>query len=233
MRAVYHSFDSVNSGDHLIITGDAAHHLNVVRVKINEVILLMNGRGSILKGVIQSLSKNQIDIKVEHSEVFQHTHELSLAIANPKKDAFEDILKSAVELGLKHIYPLSSEFSQYDYAPSERIQRVLESALIQSNNPFFPVIHEQQALKNFLNTHQDTLVFFNSQTNPDSAKKALQNSAKTILIGPEGGFSAIEVAEILKYSRVQEIHLSTPIMRAPTAVASSVGYLLAQGNVAK
>ena len=228
MRAVYHSFDSIASGDQLVIIGDAAHHLNVVRVKANETVLLMNGKGSILKGVIQALSKNRVEIKIEHSETFQHTHELSLAVANPKKEAFEDILKSAVELGLKHVYPLSSEFSQYDYASSERIQRVLESALIQSNNPFFPIIHEQQTLKNFLNTHQDTLVFFNSQINPNSAKKEFHNIAKTILIGPEGGFSPNEVAEILKFSQVQEIHLPTPIMRAPTAVASSVGYLLAQ-----
>jgi 16S rRNA (uracil1498-N3)-methyltransferase len=233
LRAVYYSFNNVQEGEVLTITGDAAHHLNVVRVKNNEVILLLNGMGSILRGVIASLSKNQIEIKIEQAESFTYKHELSLAIANPKKDAFEDILKSAVELGLKHIYPLSSDFSQYDYAPSERIQRVLESALIQSNNPYFPVIHEQQTLKNFLNTHQDTLVFFNSQISPDAAKKSIQSAAKTILIGPEGGFSPNEVAEILKFVKVQEIHLPTPIMRAPTAVASSVGYLLASGNVSK
>lgn len=228
MRAVYNNFDHVNSGDHLVITGDAAHHLNVVRVKVQEVILLMNGKGSIVRGEIQSVSKNQIEIKIDHSETFEPKHELSLAIANPKKDAFEDILKSAVELGIRHIYPLSSDFSQYDYAPSERIQRVLESALIQSNNPFFPIIHEQQALKNFLNTHTNTLVFFNSQKALSDKENAIHSKAKTILIGPEGGFSPNEVTEILKFSSVQEIHLATPIMRAPTAVASSVGYLLAR-----
>lgn len=227
MRAVYNNFDHVNSGDNLVITGDAAHHLNVVRVKVQETILLMNGKGSIVRGEVQSVSKNQIEIKIAHAESFKPKHELSLAIANPKKDAFEDILKSAVELGIRDIYPLSSDFSQYDYAPSERIQRVLESALIQSNNPFFPIIHEQQTLKNFLSTHTNTLVFFNSQKSQSDKEKAIHSPAKTILIGPEGGFSPNEVTEILKFSSVQEIHLATPIMRAPTAVASSVGYLLA------
>jgi len=228
LKAVYNDFDFVNSGDNLVITGDAAHHLNVVRVKVQEVILLMNGKGSIVRGEIQSVSKNQIEIKINHAESFEPKHELSLAIANPKKDAFEDILKSAVELGIRHIFPLSSDFSQYDYAPSERIQRVLESALIQSNNPFFPIIHEQQTLKNFLNTHINTLVFFNSQKSLSGKENAIHSTAKTILIGPEGGFSPNEVTDILKFSSVQEIHLATPIMRAPTAVASSVGYLLAR-----
>jgi 16S rRNA (uracil1498-N3)-methyltransferase len=229
LRAVYNDFDHVNSGDNLVITGDAAHHLNVVRVKVQEVILLMNGKGSIVRGEIHSVSKNQIEIKINHAESFEPKHELSLAIANPKKDAFEDILKLAVELGIRHIFPLSSDFSQYDYAPSERIQRVLESALIQSNNPFFPIIHEQQTLKNFLNTHTNTLVFFNSQKSLSNKENVIHSAAKTILIGPEGGFSPNEVTDILKFSSVQEIHLATPIMRAPTAVASSVGYLLASG----
>lgn len=230
MRAVFYSFDSGEIGQVVQVTGDTAHHLNVVRVRANETILLLNGKGSKLTGTVESIQKNQVDIKITHAEEFSSTHELSLAIANPKKDAFEDILKAAVELGLKNIYPLSSDFSQYDYAPSERIQRVLESALIQSNNPFFPIIHSQVTLKEFLSKHQETIVFFNSQINPEQ-KNAIENAAKkTILIGPEGGFSPAEVAAISGYSQTQEIHLPTPILRAPTAVASSVGYLLALKN---
>ncbi len=233
MRAVYNDFNFVDSGDVLIITGDAAHHLNVVRVKVQEVVLLMNGKGSIIHGEIQSISKTQVEIIIQKAMSFEPLHELSLAIANPKKDAFEDILKSAVELGIKHIYPLTSNFSQYDYAPSERIQRVLESALIQSNNPFFPVIHEQQTLLNFLNIHNETLVFFNSQNTYSANKNNTDPLSKTILIGPEGGFSPNEVMDILKYQNVLEIHLSTPILRASTAVATSVGYLLARSTEAK
>lgn len=228
MRAVYNDFHNINSGDNMIIAGDAAHHLNVVRIKLHEIILLMNGKGSIVHGEIQSISKNQIEITIVHAESFKAKHELSLAIANPKKDAFEDILKLAVELGIRDVFPLSSDFSQYDYSPSERIQRVMESALIQSNNPFFPIIHKQQTLKDFLNTHTNTLVFFNSQKSLSSTENYIHSSAKTILIGPEGGFSLNEVTDILKFSSVQEIHMPTPIMRAPTAVASSVGYLLAR-----
>lgn len=233
MRAIYNDFNDILTGNNLIITGDAAHHLNVVRVRVHEVILLMNGRGSIIHGEIQSITKAQVEINIQESFNFQPLHELSLAIANPKKDTFEDILKSAVELGIKHIYPLSSSFSQYDYAPSERIQRVLESALIQSNNPFFPIIHEQQSLTNFLNVHENTLVFFNSQKIFSANKYDNDLKLKTILIGPEGGFSPDEVVDILSYQNVLEIHLNTPILRASTAVATSVGFLLSRNIEAK
>ncbi|AUN96596.1 16S rRNA (uracil(1498)-N(3))-methyltransferase [Bacteriovorax stolpii] len=226
MRAVFHSFDNVSDDEAIIVTGDAAHHLNVVRLRANEDLLLLNGKGSILTTKVLSVAKNTIEIKVVKSETFTPKHQLSLAVAMPKKDAFEDILKMAVELGINEIYPLVSEYSQYEYAPSERVQRILESALIQSNNPFFPVIHEQRELGAFLKEHQETIVFFNSR--PAGAKKEqMQGPKKTILIGPEGGFSPEEVTAIGAYNSVLEIHLATPILRAPTAVASSVGYLLA------
>ncbi len=229
MRAVFHSFDNVSDNETIVVTGDAAHHLNVVRIRVNEDLLLLNGKGSILTSKVLSVAKNTIEIKVLKSETFIPKHQLSLAVAMPKKDAFEDILKMAVELGINEIYPLVSEYSQYEYAPSERVQRILESALIQSNNPFFPVIHEQRELGVFLKEHRETIVFFNSRP-AEVKKEQMQGPKKTILIGPEGGFSPEEVAAIGAYNSVLEIHLATPILRAPTAVASSVGYLLATQN---
>lgn len=229
MRAVFHPFENVSDNETLLVSGDAAHHLNVVRVRNNEELLLLNGKGQSLACKILSVAKNSIEIQVLKKVSHTPEHELSLAVALPKKDAFEDILKIAVELGIRNIYPLSSEYSQYEYAPGERVQRILESALIQSNNPFFPVIHEQRELKEFLGEHKDTLVFFNSQKQR-LEKASLGPAKKTILIGPEGGFSPAEVSSILSYTPIMEIHLPTPIMRAPTAVASSVGYLLAAQN---
>ncbi len=232
MRAIFYPFDNHVAGDLVQVTGDSVHHLTVARVRENEKILLLNGKGQRLLGVIQSLSKKNVDIKITDSENLLPTHNLSLAIAMPKKDAFEDILKMAVELGIREIFPLTSEYSQHEYEPSERVQRILESALVQSNNPFFPEIHPEMALSDFLNSHKETIAFFNSKK-PESSKAPETSAKKTILIGPEGGFSPAEIASISKYSKILEIHLSTPILRAPTAVASSVGYLLSSSVTAK
>jgi 16S rRNA (uracil1498-N3)-methyltransferase len=230
LRAAFYPFDKLAIGEVVHISGDTAHHLNVVRIKSNEAILLLNGKGSRLTGKVLSIQKNLVEIQATDYQEVQPSHDLSLAIANPKKDAFEDILKAAVELGIKNIYPLSSDFSQYDYIPSERVERILESALIQSNNAFMPVVHSQTSLKEFLAKHTDTIVFFNSRLTRGPNNDSAAQQKKTILIGPEGGFSPAEVEIISQYSLIQEIHLPTPILRAPTAVASSVGYLLALRN---
>lgn len=232
MRAIFYPFDNHEAGDLVQVTGDTLHHLTVARVRENEKILLLNGRGQRLLGIIQAFSKKSVDIKITDSENMLPTHNLSLAIAMPKKDAFEDILKMAVELGVNEIFPLTSAYSQYEYEASERIQRILESALVQSNNPFFPKIHVEESLSDFLKSHTETIAFFNSQKAKSSAGNEI-TTKKTILIGPEGGFSPDEIATISKYPKILEIHLPTPILRAPTAVASSIGYLLSSSVTAK
>ncbi|MBC7429487.1 MAG: 16S rRNA (uracil(1498)-N(3))-methyltransferase [Bacteriovorax sp.] len=232
MRAIFYPFENHAAGDLIQITGDSVHHLTVARVRENEKILLLNGKGQRLLGIIQAFSKKSVDIKIAESENCKPSHELSLAIAMPKKEAFEDILKMAVELGVTEIFPLTSDYSQHEFSPNDRIQRILESALVQSNNPFFPHIHPEQILNGFLSSHTGSIAFFNSKTS-DPEKVQESETKKTILIGPEGGFSAQEIATILKYPKTLEIHLPTPILRASTAVAASIGFLLSSSVTAK
>ncbi len=225
MRAIYHPFQREELSHGLFIQDESAKHLQVVRVKIDEEVLVLNGNGMRAITKVASISKNQVELvvlKVEESKPF---HQINLAIANPKKDAFEDILKLAVELGVKNIFPLKSDYSQYEYEASPRVERLLESALIQSNNPFMPKVFPQQKLEKFLDETNTPLYFFNSRET-ECGKLPKISEELTVLIGPEGGFSTREEALIISKTKVISIHLSTPIQRAPTAVASSIGYLL-------
>jgi 16S rRNA (uracil1498-N3)-methyltransferase len=227
MRAIIYPFSNVEKNENINVTGESLKHLLVVRIKTNEEVLVLNGSGLRALTRVNSISKHQVELLVESVEESSPYHEISLAISNPKKDAFEEILKIAVELGVQKIYPLSSQFSQYDFSPSERSNRILESALIQSNNSFFPEIMPQVKLDEFLKQAVSPIVFFNSKPNKDKIFNNL-NGPKIVLIGPEGGFSLEEESKILAKSNTFSIHFSTPILRAPTAVASSIGYLLSK-----
>lgn len=225
MRAIYYPFDGTNNLQSISITGDSAKHLHVVRIRPGEEILVLNGKGQKAFTKVGEISKNHIELFILETVSATPGHLISLAIAAPKKDAFEDILKMAVELGVLNIFPLTSDYSQYEYQKSERVQRILESALIQSNNSFMPQVYPQQKLENFLENIKIPLFFFNSRP-LECGKVENIIGEKMILIGPEGGFSPAEESRILGLSQVFSIHLPTPILRAPTAVASSIGYLL-------
>jgi 16S rRNA (uracil1498-N3)-methyltransferase len=226
MRAVYCEIEnSTQIGDEVVIDGDRAHHLQVVRVKKDEEILALNGKGSQFFATISEVTKKEIVLKIISSKFQNLKSNIELAIALPKKDAFEDILKIAVELGVSKIYPLSSEFSQYEYSFNDRVGRLLESALVQSNNLYLPILADQESLGQFLIDNKSPIAYFSAANSEIKLKQSTEEKI-IILIGPEGGFSEREESQIIENENVSVIHLPTPILRAPTAVAASVGYLL-------
>lgn len=227
MRAIFYSFDSEESASSLTITGEQAHHLNVVRIQRDDELLLLNGKGTKLFTKVVLVDKKFIEVEVLQKTYESYSSSLTLAIATPKKEAFEDILKICVEMGIMHIQPLSSHFSQYEFKDNERTMRLLESALIQSNNSWFPKLSAQKPLKKFLEELSYPLYFFNSRplNNREEMNKVPADFG--VLVGPEGGFSAEEVQLITSHPLTISIHLPTPILRAPTAVAASIGFLLA------
>lgn len=226
MRAIFCELDNeAATGSEVLISGDRAHHLQVVRIKLDEDILVLNGKGKRFCAKVVSITKKAVGLKVLKVESIKLKHQINLAIALPKKDAFEDILKFATELGINTIYPLTSEFSQYTYEPSERLERIIENALVQSNNLFLPRIAAQTELGDFLENDNGSLIYFSSIPTV-TEKKIKDEGPMTVLIGPEAGFSSGEDERIRAYKNIKIIHLPTPILRAPTAVATSVGYLL-------
>ena len=227
MRAVFVNQDSFAQNEELVLGEEPSHHLNVTRVKAGEEILVLNGAGLRVVTSVMSIGKKQVELKVQYFEQLERKHSLSLAIGLPKKDAFEDILKMSVELGIVNIYPLTTNFSQYLYEPSDRIQRIIESAMIQSNNCYFPVIHPQVTLENFVNNYNNPLYFLNSIEEKTSLS-AIKNGQSCFLIGPEAGFTKDEIKLLRSHKNISEIHLPTPILRAPTAVAAAAGFLLNQ-----
>lgn len=226
MRAVFCELENdIVLGTEINIEGERAHHLQVARLKAGEDLLVLNGKGQRFFSKIISMRKKEAVLKILKIEHDKPGHQIQLAVALPKKEAFEDILKIAVELGVGKIFPLYSEFSQYEYVPNDRVGRLLESALVQSNNVYLPKIANQVKLLDYMDQTTDHLVYFSAS--PLSFKENTGiNPNLTMLIGPEAGFSAREVEKICDMKNVKIIHLPTPILRAPTAVATSLGFLL-------
>jgi 16S rRNA (uracil1498-N3)-methyltransferase len=228
MRAVLIESD-FSAGAMLELSEEQAHHLGVVRARTGDQILVINGKGEKADATIVTLTKKSGQIQIQSITKDSRKHQISIALGVPKKDAFEDIVKMAVELGVVEIHPLSSQFSQYEVEPSERLNRLIESAMIQSNNLFWPAFYKQTTLDKFLENFDGNLIYFSSR--PTSSEFKLESpftSQTIVLIGPEGGFSEAEEAKIMAYKKAKIVHLPTPIMRAPTAVATSIGYLLSE-----
>ena len=232
MRAIFlKKSENVKSGDILNIDGDRAHHLlKVARIKIGEDLLIFNGSGLKITSRVSEVKRRELSLEIlEVSHESRQAPLLDIAFCLPKKSALDEILKISVELGLNKIIPLISEYSSRYDLNKERVDRLLESALIQSNNPFLPIMNKERDLKTLdsLCSSYDRVFYFSS-IKKVSGSIAFQNEVKKalLIIGPEGGLSNLEEDYIENIDNVNTIHLPTPILRAPHALATSVGYLL-------
>jgi len=226
MRAVFINQD-LHENTLIQINIEKAHHLiNVVRLKKSETILLMNGKGSTSIGTILEITKKVVEIKLTEVRIFKRKCIIDLAIVLPKKEAFEDILRIATELGIRKVYPLVGANTPMDYETNnERINRILESSLEQSNNPFILEIDKKRSLNEFIiSKHQyaQSFIFDVSGEGPGHLKTFTGDCL--FLIGPEGGLAAHEV-EKLKLNFNHTVSFGTPILRAPQAVSFGAGLL--------
>ncbi|MDD0854648.1 RsmE family RNA methyltransferase [Halobacteriovorax sp. GB3] len=227
MRAVF--LNEFKSGDDIAeITGDSAHHLvKVVRIKPEEKILVLNGLGDHFECDVQSVSKKSVTVQILAQKKLEKKHNIDLALCPPKKDATADILKYSVELAINKVFPIESQYSQLKIENNERTFRLIESAMIQSNNPYLLEIEESRNFENLdeLFKDYDFIYYFSSHSNIKQCEKLENKHSILIIIGPEAGLSYEEEEFLLTHKKVNVVHFDSWILRSQTAVCSAVGYV--------
>jgi 16S rRNA (uracil1498-N3)-methyltransferase len=223
LRAFY--LKNLTPHESYALKGDEAHHLiNVVRLQLAEPLLLLNGQGLLVWTTVDFISRKELVLKYSRHEQRDQKAPLDLALGIPKKDALELSLKEAVELGFGTIFLVRGDFSQIKIPETDRIEAILISALEQSNSAFLPHIisidWEEIPFQNY-----SEICWMNSKPGPQKLISKT-NSRKLLIVGPEGGFSPKEVEFFQKMENLCSIHLPTPILRTPTAIAAGAGFLL-------
>lgn len=210
-----------------VLKDEALHHLvNVIRIEAGEELLLLNGQGLFVKTIVENISKRELRLKKTGSFTNERTFNFDVAIGMPKRDALELCLKQATELGFRKIFLIKSDYSQMRFPESDRVEKLLVSALEQSNAPFLPEVVEVD-WENIPWSHYGEAILLDSQTKLRAKTTPLDSLApRLLIIGPEGGFSPKELAYLHAESRVKVVNLPTPILRTPTALAAGAGIML-------
>ncbi len=225
MRAIYleSSFE-----DSIEVVDEKFHHFkNVLRLKVSTMVLALDGSGNSREYEVSEVNKKSILLNAK-SPIIKHKrkHSISLAIALTKKEALDLSIRMACELGYKSIYILTTENSQKYEIKENRINAIIESSMEQSNSPFKPEI-EMATLTNFLKENKKLVYLSMSET---KIKTVDNFDNYTLLIGPEAGFTKEEDEIICQNIETISINLKTNILRAQTAVAAGLGYVLNMQN---
>jgi 16S rRNA (uracil1498-N3)-methyltransferase len=201
---------------------NSRHIVQVLRMKTGQRLQLTDGRGNLLTVCIIDDHKKKCVVKVE--EVFSLAPEekkVSIAISLLKNaNRFEWFLEKAMEIGVTEIIPLLCERTEKQHFRQERMQALLASALVQSQQTWLPVLVTPMPFHEIVEGAQQDRRFIAhcAEENRTSLSGAAGQPAGSslILIGPEGDFSQKEIALALERGFIP-VELGQTRLRSETA----------------
>ena len=242
---MHHFFVSPDQIDEKYVTitgGDVNHIKNVLRMKIDEELLISNGQDKDYYCKIESISDDEIKAVILDEE-FEGTElptEIYLFQGLPKSDKMELIIQKAVELGVKEIIPVATKRcvvkldDKKEASKIKRWQAISESAAKQSRRTIIPEVSSVMSFKEAINRAKEFELGiipyenFKDMTETKEVLKKVQKGIKIgIFIGPEGGFEESEIQYALE-NGIHPISLGKRILRTETAGLAILSVLMFQ-----
>ena len=217
------------TGQEIVLTGENAQHAKVLRLKVNEEVLVCNGAGQEALCRITDTSGGQWILTVEslRESSAEAAVEVSVYLAFPKADKLEHVIQKATELGACEIvaFPSGRCVSKPDEKSLkkklERWQKIAASAAEQSGRGRIPQVRVLPSLKEALTeaARADKALLFYENEHAVTLKMALTSSpyrTVSLMTGPEGGLEEKEVQQA-REAGLQVCTLGKRILRCETA----------------
>lgn len=201
---------------------EVQHCVRVLRLKEGDKILLVDGKGCFYKATICLISGKRCLIDIDQriqQEAFRSSR-LHIALAPTKNiDRTEWFVEKATEIGIDEISFLNCRFSERKVIKTERIEKILISAMKQSMRAVLPDLNDMMDFSKFLarDFKGQKFIAHCYQGNKHLLKDIIHAGEDvTLLIGPEGDFSLEEVEQAVKCGFVP-ISLGKARLRTETA----------------
>ena len=201
---------------------EAAHALRVLRLTEGAEVMLTDGKGSFYRAEIDIISGKRCYMRIVEiitPEPLWQGH-LHLAMAPTKNmDRIEWFAEKATEIGFDELTFLDCRFSERKVVKTERVEKILVSAMKQSLKPMLPVLNGMIPFDKFVVSPFNGKKFiahcYEGEKQP--LMQALQPGEDAlVLIGPEGDFSPEEVQKAIA-NGFQPITLGRSRLRTETA----------------
>ena len=198
MQLFYSEHLNAGSSEFTFPEDESKHIVRVLRKKVGDMVHITNGRGYCFEAEIHSDQPKKCQVKVLKEHQSQPlNYRFHLVVAPTKSnDRFEWLLEKATEIGVDEISPIITEHSERKYSKHQRSQKVVQAAMKQSLRWFLPQLNEAVTFNEFLkakHTGQRFIAHCAKQEKLHLSRAISPSSNITILIGPEGDFSAREI----------------------------------------
>ncbi len=223
---------------HAALEGEQALHLaRVLRAQPGQVFDVVAG-GFLHRAEVTGVSAERVDFVLHEELQADNALPLHLYLAVFKFDHFEWAVEKATELGVAAITPVLARRTEKHLAQAaakrvERWRRIAHEASQQARRVTVPDVANPTPLKSALalashpvclllsETEQSLTIMDALRQPPASTDDALQECTHAIAIGPEGGWTADEMA-IFTAHQWLPVTLGPRILRAETAAIAAI-----------
>lgn len=203
MRHRIYTPEAIVAGSEIAVTGDELHHAaRAVRIREGERVELFDGRGRAAEGVVVRLEREALTVRVETPLPSRESPlALTLAMSIIQLDKFELVLQKATELGVRTIVPLVAD--RVEVRPeryrgkADRWEKIVFEAVKQCGRAVIPRLDAPATFEEVLRRDGTKTVFDADEpetVTPPDAENDGEPPERTLLVGPEGGFSERELA---------------------------------------
>ena len=210
---------------------NVVRHLNVLRVKNTEEIVLFNGNGKSYPALPEVLEKRRASVRILREEATDNESPLNITLVQAVSAAerMDFTLQKSVELGVAEIRPVISERCVVRLSGERaekrvaRWQEIVVSACEQSGRNIvpkvLPLVTYAQALQQL---PQETAKLLMSLNRAQKLSDVRPQSGKVVfMVGPEGGWTEKEEQQAFD-AGFQSVTLGKRVLRTETASLAAI-----------
>jgi 16S rRNA (uracil1498-N3)-methyltransferase len=210
----------------ILLDEDTSRHIvQVLRMKVGEQLNLTDGKGNLLTCTIIDDHKKHCIVEIKSiARIPKSKRNIAIAISLLKNsNRFEWFLEKATEIGINEIIPLICERTEKQKFREERMQGILISAMLQSQQCRLPILHK--AIAYGLIFRQEKIIHTSQKFIAHCMEDSKRNlsdlinetlPSQIILIGPEGDFTPDEV-QLATQNHFDAVTIGETRLRAETA----------------
>jgi 16S rRNA (uracil1498-N3)-methyltransferase len=223
----------------------ARHVITVLRMRNGDRLFLTDGRGALMEVEITAVEKKKAYVQPLDPSSANHqppTDNRQLPTVNPQPSTapplvlavsllknssrFEWILEKATEIGVSAIIPLVCERTERIAFRQDRLQQIVISAMLQSQQVWLPELMEPTPFKKFAGQTfaGRSYIAHCLREERHSLYSHPAGQPARILIGPEGDFTPQEIRTALNHGFIP-VTLGNTRLRTETAAIVAVAAL--------
>jgi 16S rRNA (uracil1498-N3)-methyltransferase len=195
-----------------------------MRHKFGDKVFATDGCGRIYEGIINKIDNNFLQTEIVKTYVYKnYLSGLTFCIPNLKNpDRLKFALEKCTELGITHFIIFNSDRTIKKNIYSDRLEKIVLSAMKQSVLSYLPKIEIFNSLNKISDIKLEKIIFDQS-----AAKKLVDFDFDTqkkylLIFGPEGGFTDSELEMIFPSER---LNVANNRLRSETAIVKTAALI--------